>query len=60
MSKHTTIIQGHPDAKHFGHALAEAYAQGATAAGHEIRQLRVAELDSPSSTPKNIGKRRQP
>lgn len=30
MTKHVTIIQGHPDPnkKHFGHALADAYSNG--------------------------------
>jgi putative NADPH-quinone reductase len=43
------VIQGHPDvaATHFGHALAEAYVQGARDAGHEIRTLAVATLDFP-------------
>jgi putative NADPH-quinone reductase len=49
VGKHITIIQGHPDpeGKHFGHALAEAYGQGAVAAGHELRRIAVAELDFP-------------
>ncbi|MCD2339949.1 NAD(P)H-dependent oxidoreductase [Ideonella azotifigens] len=43
------IIQGHPDPAggHFGHALAEAYASGACAAGHEVRVIDVAALDFP-------------
>lgn len=43
------IIQGHPDpaGRHFGHALADAYADGATAAGHELRRCEVALLDFP-------------
>ena len=43
------LIQGHPDAgqAHFGHALAEAYARGAQAAGHELRRIEVARLDFP-------------
>jgi putative NADPH-quinone reductase len=47
MGKKITIIQGHPDAhtKHFGHALAEAYAKGAEEGGHEVRYIPVAELD---------------
>jgi putative NADPH-quinone reductase len=38
MSRHITIIQGHPDPKgnHFGHALAAAYGRSAEDAGHEI------------------------
>jgi putative NADPH-quinone reductase len=40
------LIQGHPDASapHLCHALAAAYAQGATAAGHVVRQVQVAGL----------------
>ena len=43
------IIQGHPDAseRHFGHALADAYAQGAREGGHEVRSVEVARLDFP-------------
>lgn len=43
------LIQGHPDAlvPHLGHALADAYAQGAEAAGHEVRRVAVAQLDFP-------------
>lgn len=40
------IIQGHPDAgkPHFCHALADAYANGAKAAGHSVRRISVADL----------------
>ena len=43
------IIQGHPDAsaRHFGHALAEAYAEGAAEGGHEVRTVEVARLEFP-------------
>lgn len=43
------LIQGHPDAvtRHLGHALEDAYAQGAEAAGHEVRRIPVAQLDFP-------------
>jgi putative NADPH-quinone reductase len=43
------LIQGHPDPliRHLGHALADAYAQGAQAGGHEVRQIDVARLDFP-------------
>ena len=43
------LIQGHPDAAstHLGHALADAYAAGALAAGHELRRVEVARLDFP-------------
>lgn len=49
MGARITIIQGHPDPEggHLGHALAEAYAQGALEAGHEIRRVEVARLDFP-------------
>ena len=49
MPKRIAIIQGHPDAheRHFGHALAKAYTDGALAAGHEVRTITVAELDFP-------------
>ncbi|HYD59841.1 MAG TPA: NAD(P)H-dependent oxidoreductase [Noviherbaspirillum sp.] len=49
MSKHILLIQGHPDSSqhHLCHALEEAYANGARAAGHEIRHLNVATLDFP-------------
>lgn len=48
MSK-ITIIQGHPDPQggHYCHALAEAYQRGATASGHELRLIDVAQLDFP-------------
>jgi putative NADPH-quinone reductase len=43
------LIQGHPDAvtSHLCHSLEEAYAQGAASAGHQVRQISVAELDFP-------------
>ena len=43
------LIQGHPDAvtRHLGHALEDAYADGAEAAGHEVRRVPVAQLDFP-------------
>lgn len=43
------ILQGHPDAgtPHLAHALAEAYREGALAAGHEVRLLEAARLDFP-------------
>jgi putative NADPH-quinone reductase len=46
---HVAIIQGHPDPAggHYGHALADAYAQGAAAAGHELKRIEVARLDFP-------------
>lgn len=49
MARRICIIQGHPDAesRHFGHAIAEAYAQSADRAGHEVRTIAVGELDFP-------------
>jgi putative NADPH-quinone reductase len=46
---HIAIIQGHPtfDGGHFCHALAEAYAEGAFAGGHQVRFITVADLDFP-------------
>jgi len=43
------LIQGHPDPAggHLDHALADAYAEGATAAGHELRRIEIASLDFP-------------
>ena len=41
------LIQGHPDASapHLCHALAQAYAQGAAGAGHEVRLIDIAAID---------------
>jgi putative NADPH-quinone reductase len=43
------IIQGHPDqaGRHFCHALADAYGQGAQSAGHEVFRIEVAQLGFP-------------
>ena len=43
------VVQGHPDPAggHFCHALADAYATGAIAGGHELRRIEVAGLDFP-------------
>ena len=43
------LIQGHPDvrASHLCHVLAEAYGQGATEAGHAVRQVDVANIEFP-------------
>jgi putative NADPH-quinone reductase len=65
MSRHIVILQGHPDpgGGHYGHALAEAYAEGAAESGHEVEILPVAEFDFPllrtkkdfdSSTPPEV------
>lgn len=49
MSERICLIQGHPDAQrsHLCHGLADAYAAGAAAAGHETRRIEVASLDFP-------------
>ncbi|MDP2286801.1 MAG: NAD(P)H-dependent oxidoreductase [Pseudohongiella sp.] len=49
MSKRILVIQGHPDnsAPHLNHALADAYSNGARAAGHEVRVVTVSALDFP-------------
>lgn len=43
------ILDGHPDGDpaRYCHALAEAYAAGARRGGHEVRLLRLADLDFP-------------
>lgn len=43
------ILDGHPDGggRRFIHALAEAYAQGAQEAGHDVRTLVIGQLDIP-------------
>lgn len=48
-ARRITIIQGHPDPAggHYGHALADSYAAGAEASGHEVRRVEVAWLDVP-------------
>ena len=49
MAKRIAIIQGHPDTStaHFGHAVASAYANGATSAGHIVDTVNIAALDFP-------------
>ena len=49
MLKRITIIQGHPDARerHFGHALADAYAKGAEDRHHAVRRIEVARIEFP-------------
>lgn len=49
MASRILIVQGHPDGgrPHFCHALAQAYAEGAREAGHEVREIDVAALDFP-------------
>jgi len=43
------VVQGHPDPAggHLGHALADAYAAGAAAAGHAVERVEVARLEFP-------------
>lgn len=43
------IIDGHPDPdrNHFVHALADAYAEGAEGAGHEVRRITISDLEIP-------------
>jgi len=51
------LLQGHPDpdARHFRHALAGRYADGARAAGLDVRSEQVARLDFPlQRTERNI------
>ena len=47
--KRIALINGHPDPApgHFVHALAEAYRNAATEAGHEVRAIAVAQLEFP-------------
>lgn len=49
MVERVTLIVGHPDPDRarFGHALADAYAAGARAAGRHVRVITVADLDFP-------------
>ncbi|MFZ5551194.1 MAG: NAD(P)H-dependent oxidoreductase [Pseudomonadota bacterium] len=49
MTRRILILQGHPDSGggHLGHALADAYADGARAAGHDVRRVDIASLDFP-------------
>jgi putative NADPH-quinone reductase len=49
MGSRILVIQGHPDPAggHLCHALADSYAKGAVAAGHEVRHIDVAQLDFP-------------
>ena len=49
MNARIAILQGHPDdaTPHFCHALADAYANGAEGAGHEVRRIHAAQLALP-------------
>lgn len=48
-TRRIVILQGHPDPEggHFCHALAQAYAKGATEDGHEIQVVSIATLAFP-------------
>lgn len=49
MPRRIVVIDGHPDpdAARFCHALADAYAEGAQSAGHEVRRVALAQTDIP-------------
>jgi len=49
MAKKIVIIDGHPDRDlaRFVHALADAYADGAVSAGHEVRRIAIANVEFP-------------
>lgn len=49
MAKRILIVQGHPDStkQHLCHALADAYAKGAGAAGMQVNTVNVTTLDFP-------------
>ncbi len=49
MPRRIAIIQGHPDpaGHHLLHAMADAYAETAMAAGHQVRRIDVANLEFP-------------
>jgi putative NADPH-quinone reductase len=47
MSRRIAVIQGHPDpaGHHLLHAMADAYAEAAIAAGHEVRLIEAGKLE---------------
>jgi putative NADPH-quinone reductase len=49
MSRTVVILQGHPDPAggHLCHGLADAYAEGAAAAGHRVLRVEIARIDVP-------------
>jgi len=49
MVKRIAVIQGHPDpaGNHLLNAMADAYAEAAASAGHQVRRVDVAKLDFP-------------
>lgn len=44
MNKRILVILGHPDSNSFCGAMANAYVEGASAAGSEVRMIAVGEL----------------
>ncbi len=44
MPKRIVIINGHPDRESFNFGIAEAYKQGATASGAELKEIVIADL----------------
>jgi putative NADPH-quinone reductase len=49
MARRIVVLQGHPDPapSHLCHALADAYADAAEAAGHAVTRVTIARLDVP-------------
>jgi putative NADPH-quinone reductase len=49
MPKRLAIIQGHPDpaGSRLCHGLADAYAEGAASAGHEVDRIEIARIEFP-------------
>jgi len=49
MARRIVALDGHPDPRpeRLGHALADAYAEGATSTSHEVRRVKLATLDLP-------------
>ena len=49
MPRRIAIIQGHPDpaGHHLLHTMADAYAEAAMAAGHQVRRIEVAKFEFP-------------
>ena len=49
MNKRILVLQGHPDTTqpHLLHMLADAYVDAARRAGHDVRSVRIADIDFP-------------
>lgn len=45
MKKRILVILGQPDGKSYGGALAQAYAEGARAAGADVKEIRLGEIE---------------